>query len=303
MTGGSVDRRGFWLGVAAYGLWGLSPIYWNLLDHVPVMEVLANRVTWSVPLLAVVVLARNRWPLLVAQITSPATVVIAIGAAVVLALNWGIFIWGVSTGHVVEASLGYFINPLLSVALGVVVLRERLSRGQTIAVGLAAIGVLYMTVRMGTAPWISLVLATSFAIYGLLKKHPKAAPALEGLLVEISSLFVPALVWVGVGLAAGDGQLGGTFGTTTLLVGAGLITVVPLLAFGEAAKRIPLSMIGLLQYLAPSLQFILGVFVYGEVVGSDRLVGFVLVWLGLVVLSAESLLRRRREVSVATATS
>jgi chloramphenicol-sensitive protein RarD len=296
---GNVDPRGFWLGVAAYVLWGLSPIYWSLLDDVPVVEVLAHRVTWSVPLLAGVVVARRRWPLLAGQLSSPSTVGIAMGSAVFLAVNWGIFIWGVSTGHVVEVSLGYFINPLLSVALGVVVLRERLSRGQAIAVALAAIGVGYMTIRMGTVPWISLVLATSFAIYGLLKKHPKAAPALEGLFVEISTLLIPAVIWVGIGLVGGEGQLGGSVGTSALLVGAGAITIVPLLAFGESAKRIPLSTIGLLQYLAPSLQFLLGVFVYGEVVGADRLVGFGLVWLGLVALSAESLMQRRREGEMA----
>ncbi len=303
MNRSPVDRRGFWLGVSAYVLWGLSPIYWNFLDHVPVIEVLAHRVVWSVPLLGVVVIARRRGPLLVAQVTSPVTVVIAVGASLFLAVNWGIFIWGVSTGHVVEASLGYFINPLLSVALGVVVLGERLSRGQAVAVGMAACGVLYMTIRMGAVPWISLVLATSFAFYGLLKKHPKAAPALEGLLVEISVLLLPALAWIGIGLIRDEGQLGGSLGTSVLLIGAGAITIIPLLAFGESAKRIPLTTIGLLQYLAPTLQFLLGVFLYGEVVGSDRLVGFVLVWLGLMVLSAESLLRRRRELAVTVRSS
>ena len=303
MTRSPVDPRGFWLGVAAYVLWGLAPIYWNLLDEVPVMEVLAHRVTWSVPMLAIVVVARRRWGRLVAHATSPATVAIAVGAAVFLAINWGIFIWGVSTGHVVEVSLGYFINPLLSVALGIIVLRERLSRGQAMAVAMAAIGDGYMTIRKGTAPWISLILATSFAIYGLLKKHPKAAPALEGLLIEISSLLVPAMIWVGIGVIGGDGQFGGSLGTSVALIGGGAMTAVPLLAFGEAAKRIPLSMIGLLQYLAPSLQFVRGVFVYGEVVGSDRLVGFALVWLGLAILSAESLLQRRREAPVAVISS
>ena len=212
-----VDARGFWLGVAAYVLWGLSPLFWDLLDHVPVLEVLANRVTWSVPLLAVVVVARGRMSILRAELADRLTVAIAVVAAAMLAINWGIFIWGVASDHVVEVSLGYFINPLLSVALGVVVLRERLSRAQGAAVTLAAVGVLYMTVRMGEAPWISLLLATSFAIYGLLKKHPRAAPALEGLLLETSTLLLPAVLWITAGIAAGESSFGSDTGTTLLL--------------------------------------------------------------------------------------
>ena len=277
-------------------LWGLSPIYWNFLDGVPVLDILANRIAWAVPILAIVVAARRRWSILWREAASRTTVLIAIVAAAMLSINWGIFLWAVSTAHVVEASLGYFINPLLSVALGVVLLRERLSRAQGVAVAMATAGVLYMTVKMGSAPWISLVLAVSFATYGLLKKHHAAAPALEGLLLETSSLVVPAAIWIGIGLVAGDGGFGTDVGTSMLLAGAGLMTAAPLLAFGESAKRIPLSTLGLLQYLAPTLQFLLGVVVYNEVVGADRLVGFVLVWLGLIVLSTEGLLRRRRSL-------
>ena len=297
-----LDVRGFWLGVGAYVVWGLSPIYWNLLDGVPVLEVLANRVTWSVPILAVVVVARRRLQVLAAQVMSVRTLAIAFAASLMLAINWGIFIWSVSTDHVVEASLGYFITPLLSVAFGVAFLRERLSRAQTIAVACAVCGVVYMTVRMGAVPWISLTLAASFAVYGLLKKQPSAAPALEGLLLETSSVMVPAVAWIVIGIGSGSGRLGADLSTTALLLGAGVITAAPLLAFGESAKRIPLSALGLLQFLAPSLQLLLGVFAYGEAVGADRVVGFVLVWIGLAVLSADGFVRRRRLASATART-
>jgi chloramphenicol-sensitive protein RarD len=295
---GPVDTQGLWLGVVAYLLWGLSPLYWDLLDHVAVLEVLANRVVWSVPLLAVVVALRGRVPQLRAAAANRSTVTIAVVAATMLSINWGIFIWGVTTDHVVEVSLGYFINPLLSVALGVAVLRERLSRAQGTAVALAAIGVAYMTVRMGEAPWISLILAASFALYGLLKKNPRAAPALEGLLLETTVLLVPAFLWIGIGIGVGGGEFGSGVATTLLLIGAGAVTVMPLLAFGASAKRIPLSVLGLLQYLAPTLQFLLGVLVYGETVGTDQLIGFALVWMGLIVLSVEGVVvRRQRSVT------
>ncbi len=300
MSHAGTDVRGFWLGVTAYAIWGLSPIYWNLLADVPVIEVLAHRIVWAVPILAAVVVGRGRLSALAAQIRSPKTVAIAAVAVVMLSVNWGIFIWAVSTEHVVEASLGYFINPLLSVALGVVVLRERLSRAQAVAVVMAATGVVYMTARLGAPPWISLVLAGSFATYGLLKKHPEAASALEGLLLEMSWVLVPAIAWIGIGAASGEGRVLGSTSTSALLVGAGLVTAAPLLAFGESAKRIPLSTLGLLQFLTPSLQFLLGVFAYGEAVGADRLIGFGFVWLGLVVLSAEGIVRRRLGATAAT---
>jgi chloramphenicol-sensitive protein RarD len=290
--------RGLWYGVAAYAIWGLSPLYWKALDDVDSLQVLAHRVFWAVPVLAAVVVARRRSAELTAAVRTPRTMIVAVLAAVFLAANWGIFIWGVATDHVVEISLGYFINPLLSVALGVVLLRERLRPGQMAAVAFAAAGVIYMTARLGSVPWVSLVLAFSFAMYGLLKKRPEAAPALEGLLAEVSMVAVPAAVWIALRTAAGDGALGNDGPTTALLMGAGAFTAFPLLLFGASAQRIPLSVVGLLQYIAPTLQFLLGVLAFGEAVSGDQLAGFALVWCGLAVFTFDNV-RTARSGAVA----
>jgi chloramphenicol-sensitive protein RarD len=285
--------RGLWYGVAAYTIWGLSPLYWKALDDVDSLQVLANRVVWAVPVLALVIVLRHRSAVMRRVVSDPRTVVVAVLAAVFLAVNWGIFIWGVATDHVVEISLGYFINPLISVALGVVVLRERLRPGQMLAVALAAAGVLYMTIRVGSVPWISLVLAFSFAMYGLLKKRPEAAPALEGLTAEVAVVAVPATVWIVAQAATGDSALGEGAITTSLLIGAGAFTAFPLLLFGASAQRIPLSLVGLLQYITPTLQFLLGVLAFGEAVGGDELVGFALVWCGLGVFTVDNVRNAR----------
>ena len=200
--------RGLWYGVAAYTIWGLSPLYWKALGDVDSLQVLANRVVWAAPVLALVIVLRRRTAQMRDALRDPRTVMVAVLAAVFLALNWGVFIWGVAAGHVVEISLGYFINPLISVALGVVVLGERLRGGQMLAVAFAAAGVLYMTISVGSVPWISLVLAFSFGLYGLLKKRAEAAPALEGLTAEVSIVAVPAFVWIVLQALTGDSALG-----------------------------------------------------------------------------------------------
>ena len=281
-------RRGLWYGIAAYGIWGLSPLYWKALDDVDSLQVLANRVVWAFPVLLLVVALRRRGRLMRAIATDRRTIIIACFAAAFLAVNWGIFIWGVANDHVVEISLGYFINPLISVALGVLVLRERLRRAQMVAVASAAAGVLYLTISVGTAPWISLGLAFSFGLYGLLKKRPEAAPALEGLTAEVAMVAVPAAAWLAIQASTGDSAIGDGALTTTLLLGAGVFTAVPLLFFGGAAQRIPLSIVGMLQYIAPTLQFLLGVFAFGEAVTSPDLVGFALVWCGLAVFTLDN---------------
>jgi chloramphenicol-sensitive protein RarD len=285
--------RGLWYGVAAYTIWGLSPLYWKALNDVDSLQVLANRVVWAVPVLAAVIVLRGRTSVMRRTMRDPRTMVVALLAAVFLAVNWGIFIWGVATDHVVEISLGYFINPLISVALGVIVLRERLRRGQILAVSFAAAGVLYMTISVGSVPWISLVLAFSFAFYGLLKKRAEAAPALEGLTAEVSIVAVPALAWMVVQALTGDSALGEEVAGTALLIGAGAFTAIPLLLFGASAQRIPLSVVGLLQYIAPTLQFLLGVLAFGEAVSADELVGFALVWCGLAVFTADNVRNAR----------
>lgn len=286
-------RRGLWFGVAGYAIWGVAPAFWKQLDHVPALELTAHRVVWSVPILAVAIVLLGRRSHLRRSLQDRRTVVVTALAGMMLIANWAIFIWAITSGRIVEASLGYFINPLLSVALGVVVLGERLRRAQIWAVGLAFIGVAYMTVSLGEVPWVSLVLAGSFAVYGLVKKRPEAAPPLEGLLGEIWLGFVPALVFLVVLGASGEGAFGVGRGDTALLVATGAVTAAPLLFFGAAVQRVPLSTVGLLQYLAPTLQFILGVAVYGETVVADQMIGFAFVWVALIVFSIDNLRSNR----------
>jgi chloramphenicol-sensitive protein RarD len=216
-------------------------------------------------------------------------------AGSVLAVNWGTYIWAVNNGNIVESSLGYFINPLLNVLLGVVILRERLEAGQWLAVAIAACGVGYMTARVGSLPWIALVLASTFAVYALLKKQLVAVGPIESLTVEVSLLLVPTLVFLTVVGVGGSGSFVASGPRiTVLLILTGVATAVPLLLFGAAAHRIKLSTIGVLQYIAPSMQFLIGVFVYDESVTRDELIGFVLVWIALAVFTGHGLLRARQ---------
>lgn len=286
-------NRGIILGVSAYVLWGFLPIYWKALERVDSMEILAHRIVWSVLFLAVVITVRHSWDR-IRNLTSRRLGRLLLAGAL-LAVNWATYIWAVNHGHIVESSLGYFINPLLNVLLGVLILRERLEPGQWIAVGVAAVGVTYMTARVGSLPWIALVLATTFAMYALLKKQMTAVGPIESLTVEVALMLLPALAFLTLrGLGGRGGFIVDGPRITVLLVLSGLATALPLLLFGAAAHRIKLTTIGLLQYIAPTLQFLIGVFIYGEVVGS-RLPGFILVWLALAIYSGHSLVRHRRE--------
>lgn len=287
-------RRGLWFGVAAYLVWGLSPIFWNLLDEVPSLEVLAHRVVWAIPILLLVIAVRGRWHELWKAAADRRTVALAIASGVLLSVNWGVFIWAVTSGHIVEASLGYFINPLVSVALGVAVLHERLRPAQMLAVAVASAGVLAMTVMLGVVPWVSLALAFSFGFYGLLKKRGAAAGPVEGLLGETTTVGIPLLVYLVVVTVGGHGAFGTAPGTTILLVASGIVTVVPLVLFGAAAQRIPLSTVGVLQYLAPSLQLVIGVVVYDERMTGAEVVGFTLVWIAIAIYTADTLRSPRR---------
>jgi len=282
------QRKGIWLAVAAYSFWGFVPIFWKALDSVPALELLAHRILWSVPLLFLVIVARRHLGTLRDSFRTPGTAVTALAGGILLSINWGVFVWAVTTSHIVEASLGYFINPLVSVALGVIVLREHLSFAQRIAVGVAVVGVAGMTVLSGVAPWISLILAFSFGTYGLLKKRTTAAPPIEGLFMESAFVAIPALLYIGVLAGDGTGTLGSSLTTTLLLITTGAVTVFPLVLFGASAKRIPLSTLGILQYIAPILQLLLGVVLYGEVVSSGEWFGFVLVWIALAIYTIDN---------------
>ena len=286
------ERSGVAFGIGAYLMWGLFPLYWPLLRPAGAVEMLAHRVVWS---LAVVIgiLALRRSLGQLSSLSARRAGLLTL-AAILIALNWGVYIYGVTTGNVVETSLGYFINPLVTIGLGVLVLGERLRPAQRAAVAVAGVAVAVLTIDYGRPPWIALVLAFSFAGYGLLKKHVDVG-TVESLGVETAALFLPALGYLLVLAARGTG----TFttegpGHTLLLVSAGVVTAVPLLCFGAAAIRVPLTVIGLLQYLTPVMQFLLGVLVFREPMPASRVVGFALVWAALIMLTVDALSRRRR---------
>ncbi len=291
----SQHRIGMVLGAAAYVMWGLFPLYWPLIDVAAPVEILAHRIVWSLVFLLGILLARRRLAGL-RRLPRRSVGYLAV-AAVLISVNWGTYIYGVNSGQVVETSLGYFIGPLVTVVVAVVVLGERLRRAQWAALSLAALAVVVLTLDYGRPPWIALTLAFSFATYGLLKKKANVGAA-ESLTVETLVLVLPALGFLWLLDAAGDGTFGRLSpGHSLLLAGAGVITVLPLLAFSGAATRIPLATLGLLQYIGPTIQFAIGVFLYDEPMPASRLVGFVMVWISLALFTAEGM-RHRRVVAV-----
>ncbi len=292
-------RRGFLLGAAAYGMWGLFPLYWTLLEPAGSIEILAHRVFWSLIVMAALVVVFRRRSQFRAIVADRRTRWILVIAAVVIALNWGGYIWGVNNGHVVETSLGYFINPLVTVLMGVFIIGERLRALQWVAMGIAAVAVVALTLELGRPPWVALLLAFSFGSYGLAKKKANAG-AVESLALET---LVIAPVAMGYILFLGS-QGQSTFGTeggahALLLVSTGLITAVPLICFGAAATRVSMTTIGLLQYLAPTIQFALGVFFFDEAMPPARLAGYCLVWVALVIFTFEAVTHRRRQLRLA----
>ncbi|MDP9497311.1 MAG: EamA family transporter RarD [Actinomycetota bacterium] len=287
-------RRGTLYGAAAYGLWGLFPLYWPLLEPSGPVEVLAHRVLWSLVVVAVLLRLVGRARTVREVVRDRGRLLRLAIAAVAIGVNWGAYIYGVTSGHVVETSLGYFVNPLVTVLLGVFVLGETLRPVQWTALGLAAVAVVVLTVEAGRPPWLALVLALSFALYGLLKKTTGVG-AVEGLAVETAVLAPVAAAYLVV-LGAQGGSTFGTLGAghALLIATTGIVTAVPLLAFGAAARRVPLTTLGLLQYLAPTIQFLLGVLLLGEPLGVVQLVGFSLVWLALALFTADLLTHARR---------
>jgi chloramphenicol-sensitive protein RarD len=291
------------LGAAAYLMWGLFPLYFPLLEPAGATEILAHRVFWSLVTMLVLILAVRRWGQLRRLLDDRRTVAILSGAAVVIAVNWGTYIWGVNNGHVVETSLGYFINPLVTVLLGVAVLGERLRPLQWAALGLAGVAVVGLTVEYGRPPWVAIVLAFSFGSYGLAKKKADTG-AVESLTFETMVLAPFALGYL-VLLGATGAATFTTEGAwhVVLLVATGVITAVPLICFGGAATRVSMTTLGLLQYVTPTLQFALGILVFHEPMPTLRWVGFGLVWVALVIFTAESLTHRRRQLRLAVEAS
>lgn len=292
----AVDRRGLWTAVAAFVLWGLMPLYWHLLKVVPSLQIVLHRVLWSAMLVAGwLFLVRGRAWLRDTLALPRAAGLLALSGALI-AFNWGLYIWAVNAGHVIETSLGYFINPLLNVLIGVLVLRERLNRMQWTSVAVAALGVLWLTFNYGSFPWIALALAGSFGLYGLIRRQV-GVDAVAGLGVENLFLLPAAavlLAWTGGG---GEGGLF-AWGTVmaVLLVLGGALSALPLVGFAYAVRRIPFTLVGLLQYIAPTLQLLCGVFFFGEAFGPDRVIGFAFIWLALLLFATDGVIRARRRV-------
>lgn len=293
-------RAGLLFGLGAYLLWGVLPIYFKAIGHVAATEIVAHRVVWSLIFLAVLATLWKKWALVRAAVSTPKVLGTLALTAMLIGGNWIIWIWAVLNGHVLEGSLGYYLNPLVNVLLGVLLLKERLSRGQKFAVLLAAAGVAVLAAGAGGGLWISLSLAASFALYGFLRKIAPVE-AVEGLLVETAILAPLALGWILFLQSQGRSGFGLDLGTDTLLVLAGAVTAVPLLLFTAAAKRLPYSTLGFLQYIAPSLQFLLAVLVYGERLTTAHIICFSSIWAALIIFAFEGVRGSRAAARVRAA--
>ncbi|BCT91990.1 membrane protein [Lysobacter helvus] len=300
MTNPGLDRRGLLIAVGSFLLWGVMPLWWHMLKDVPSLQIVLHRIAWS----AVIVGAYLTWTQgrgwLRAALAKPRVWWMLGLSGLLIGFNWGLYIWAVNAGHVVESSLGYFINPLLNVLLGVVLLRERLGRAQWVSVAIATVGVAWLTLRFGQLPWIALALAASFALYGLIRKLA-SVESIPGLGVEGAYLLLPAIVLLGWSQWHGQGgffvaQSAGGYGawTSVLLIVSGALTALPLVGFAYAVRRVPLSVVGLLQYVAPTMQFLIGVFVFHEAFDRDRAIGFAFIWIALAIFAIDGVLRSRR---------
>jgi chloramphenicol-sensitive protein RarD len=297
------QRRGFLLGVTAYALWGVFPLYFPLLKPAGAAEILAHRILWSALTMGVLVLALSRTAHFRTIVATPRTRRILAVGAVVITINWVTYIWGVNHGHVVEASLGYFINPLVTVLMGVLVLGETLRRLQWAALGVATLAVVVLTVDYGRPPWVALILACSFGTYGLAKKQADAG-AIESLAFETAVVAPFAAAYIGWLFVSGQSSFETEgAGHAVLLATTGVVTAAPLICFGAAATRLSMVSLGLLQYLTPVLQFLVGFLIFGEDMPASRWLGFGLVWLALVVFTTESVNHRRRQLQLAAEAS
>ena len=289
--------RGALAAASAYVLWGFFPIYWKFLQRVPAMEILTHRILWSLVVVVVLLTAQKQWQWLAASRERPVILRSFVVTGVLLAINWLVYIWANNNGHIVEASLGYFITPLVNVVLGLLFLHERMRPAQWLAIGIAAAGVLYLILNAGGLLWISFTLAFSFGIYGLLRKTAHLG-SLPGLTVEMAVLCLPALAYALFLQSSGQAAFAhGLPSTTLLLAFSGVITAVPLLLFAYGARQVPLTSLGVLQYIAPTMQFLIGVLLYGESFTPSRIIGFSLIWLALALYWRDSFRQRGRSAT------
>lgn len=291
-------NRGIFYVLGAYIFWGLHPIYWKQLQTVPSHEILTHRIMWSLLFFVIVISGRKGWKELFRKVVNSKNKFLIITPALLIGSNWGVYVWAVNSGHVIETSLGYFISPLISVFLGVIFLHEKLNRIQWQAVSLAGIGVAVTTIMMGALPWISLFLAVSWGLYGLLRKQSPLNSA-EGLALETGILSLPALCYFIYLIFSGAGSFGADLPTAFLLIGTGIISGLPLMIFISGSRIIDLSLAGFLQYIYPTLIFIIGYFVYNEPLNMAKLTGFIFIWIALIIYSLENRITAFRKVPAA----
>jgi chloramphenicol-sensitive protein RarD len=283
------NSSGIWYGVLAYTAWGILPLYWKLLDVIPAIEILAHRILWSFVFVFLIVLFSGKWPTLVATLSDRRNLLYTFLCGLLISLNWFTYIWAVNSNHVIEASMGYYINPLVMVLLSMTVLRERLNQWQLTAIALAATGVLILTANYGRVPWIALFLTFSFAFYGLAKKLLKV-DAVTGLSLETFIVMPVALAYIFFRQVNGTGALGAVPAKTALiLMGTGIVTALPLLWFAAGTRRIKFYMMGFLQYIAPSISLFLGVFIFKEYFSLSHMISFGFIWAGLLVFTLSNL--------------
>ncbi|MBV2148920.1 EamA family transporter RarD [Sphingobium sp. AS12] len=286
-------RNGLIAAIVAYTAWGLLPIFFRLVHHVDPIEIVTQRVLWSLLLILILLVARRGLAPLISALRERRLIVPLAASALMIAINWLTYVWAVNDGHVVATSLGYFLNPLVNVALGVLVLKEKLRRSQMLAIGVAAVGVAILAAAALTTLWISLTLAISFAFYGLLRKITPVAP-MTGLGVETLLLTLPAIAYLIWEAGHGGVSFGQDAGTTALLVISGALTTVPLVLFAMAAQRLPMATLGILQYLAPMLQFFCGVVLFGETLSQGQMLSFGLIWIALILFATDGVRMARR---------
>ena len=293
-NGHNEHRKGVLYGILCYGTWGFFPLYWKMLQHVPPVEILCHRMFWSMVFMVTLFVGIRRYPVRQHVRTRRQLLLLFLTGAL-MAANWGVYIWAINNGHIVQSSLGYYINPLLNVLFGFLFLKERLNRVQCVSLLLAVVGVTYLTVDFGSFPLISIVLALTFALYGLVRKKIDI-DATSALTVETIYMSFPALAYLVVTFLQGNNALNDFHLPTALLLAmGGVVTALPLLWFGKAAERIPLSTMGFIQYLSPSLQLLIGVIIFGEPFTPSHVVCFSCIWAGLILFSADSVIRSRRK--------
>ena len=291
------NNQGLLFALLAYVGWGIMPVFWKQLAHVDSIEIVMHRMVWSCLLVTLLVVVSRQWSEFKVLFSQPQVLLRLLLASSLVSLNWGVFIWAVNTGHLIEASLGYFMNPLFSVALGIMLFDERLRRGQLFALSIAALGVLYLFTSYGSFPWISFVLAITFSLYGATKKSIKV-PVTHGMALETMFFFIPALLYLFYLEAQGQGQFFDGSTNFWMLILGGLFTLIPLLLFAAAAKRISMTALGMTQYIGPTLQLLCGVVLYGEHFGSEKMIAFGFSWLALAVYSGDQIRHRRRRKAV-----